>query len=416
MRVHNGIGVRLLYAFWAIVSIAFAGDGAGVRQFRGNPTHTFYGTGEVPATEPQILWSFRTGQSYSGKLTRPWEGLGWTGQPAVCPEEDRMVVYIAALDGYIYALDFRTGELLRRSPQRYYIIKSSPAVTDRYIIFGSWDNCVHVLDRFTFRWVWADTAIWTASASYDFDSSPTVEGDHLYIGGEDGYVRRIRLGPEFRREWIYPHSAPTSPFTYGNSGKPYVGIESSVAVWRDRLVVGTGRGTVLILNKRNGHLLKQIVTGDDTDSSPVIDTTDSSFYIGVEKDFTDKRGGLYKFSLSGEQRWFFPTGAKGVFSTAALDSHRVVFTGDDGYLYALRKRDGHLLWKTRLADGSWCSPILVNGRIVVGDYAGYLYGVEAASGHILWRKKLGNYIIASPVIWEGVILIGTRDGYIHALR
>lgn len=388
----------------------------GVRQFRGNSTHTFYGTGEIPAAEPEIIWAFQTGQNFSRSLTTPWQGLGWTGQPAVSVEAEGVFVYIAALDGHLYKLDFETGVLVCKTEENVNIIKSSPAVTDDYVIFGSWDNAVYIFDRRTFRVLHREEAIYTPSASYDFDSSPVIDGQWLYIGGEDGYVRKISLVPPFRRAWIYPRSIPRSPFTYGQSKKPYVGIESTVAIAGDRLIVGTGRGEVLILNKHTGDSLAVFETGDDTDSTPVVDLADSSFYIGVEKDFQDAVGGLYKISLMGQQQWFFPVGRQGVFSTAAIDSVRVVITGDDGYLYALSKQDGQLLWKTRLLDGSWSSPILIKNRIVTADYAGYLYGIDAHNGAILWKKKLGNYIVASPVLWKSTILIGTRDGYILALR
>ncbi|MFQ5627853.1 MAG: PQQ-binding-like beta-propeller repeat protein, partial [bacterium] len=198
--------------------------------------------------------------------------------------------------------------------------------------------------------------------------------------------------------------------------KPYVGIESTVAIAGEKLVVGSGSGKVFILNKYTGRLISEFDTGDDTDGSPVIDLADSSFYIGVEKDFSENPGGLHKISLAGEPLWFYETGRKGIFSTAAIDSKRVIITGDDGFLYSLDKQSGELQWKTRLLDGSWSSPILINGRILTADYAGYLYGVDANNGKILWKKKMANYIVASPVLWEGIIIVGARDGFVYALK
>lgn len=388
----------------------------GVTQFRGNPTHTFYGTGEIPEQEPEILWSFRTGQAFSKTLETPWEGLGWTGQPAISVEANGTFVYIASLDGHVYKLDFDTGQEILKSEANYNIIKSSPAVTDKFLIFGSWDNSVHILDKQTFELLHAEEAIYTPSASYDFDSSPVVEEEHFYIGGEDGYIRKISLQPPFQRIWVYPDSTPQSEFIYKESQKPYVGIESTVAIAGDKLIAGTGSGKIVILNKHNGGLLAEFESGDDTDSSPVVDLADSSFFIGVEKDFTENPGGLHKISFSGDSIWFCPTGRLGVFSTAAIDSNRIVFTGDDGYLYSLNKKSGELQWKTRLLDGSWSSPILIKSRILAADYAGYLYGIEAENGKILWKKKLGNYIVATPVLWQGTILVGTRDGFVYALK
>lgn len=395
---------------------SFAYSSSGVRMFRGNPAHTFYGTGVISRQAPAVLWRFRTGQSFSKTLETPWEGLGWTGQPAVSVEQEGTFVYIASLDGHLYKLDFYTGREVLKSKQNFNIIKSSPSVTDRYVLFGSWDNAVHILDKTTFEVLHREEAIYTPSASYDFDSSPAVDGESFFIGGEDGYVRKVSLEPPFARHWVFPESTPRSDFVYEETGKPYVGIESSVAIAGDRVIVGSGRGKIFILDKKHGELLAQFETGDDTDSSPVVDFADSSFYIGVEQDFVEKPGGLYKLSFDGDSLWFFETGRKGIFSTPALNEKRVIITGDDRYLYSLDKKTGALQWKTRLRDGSWSSPILIADRIVTADYAGYLYGIDAKDGSILWQLKLGNYIVSSPILWQGTILVGTRDGFVYALK
>lgn len=388
----------------------------GVRQFRGNATRTYYGSGPAPLDTPAVIWRFRTGQQFTPSLETPWEGLGWTGQPAVSVEGDSTFVYVGALDGHVYKLRFDDGTLVRKSPDNFYIIKSSPAITDRYVVVGAWDNAVHILDRRTLERIHSDTAIWTPSASYDFDSSPLIIDSLLYIGGEDGYVRKLLLRPPFPRLWHYPRRTPTSPYTYGDTDKPYVGIESSVAMAGDRLVVGTGSGKVWFLDPGSGRLMAEFLTGDDTDGTPVVDTADSSVYIGVECDFTERPGGLYKLGWDGSERWFFETGKKGIFSTPALDDERVFLTADDAWLYALDRRDGHLHWKTRLLDGSWSSPLVVDGLVIAADYAGALYGIDAATGAMRWRIRLGNYIVSSPVIWNGTILVGTRDGFVCALR
>src|SRR5262245_6024288 len=53
--------------------------------FRGNPSHTFYGTGPVPAQKPKILWKHRMIDFPSLYYGEPfvWRGTGWTGQAIV---------------------------------------------------------------------------------------------------------------------------------------------------------------------------------------------------------------------------------------------------------------------------------------------------------------------------------------------
>lgn len=387
----------------------------GLHQFRGNNTHTFYGTGPLPENEPEVLWRFRTGAIEQGKEKRLWQGLGWTGQPAIAEEEGRWVVYAASLDGFVYKLDLHTGELLLKSEQNFNIMKSSPALTERYLLIGSWDNAMHILDRKTLQRIHYEEAVYTPSASYDFDGSAAVEEEYAYFAGEDGYVRKISLQPPFERVWLFPETAPQSPFLY-KEVKPYVGIESSVAVHGDTVVVGSGRGRVYFLDKNNGGLLSEFETGDDTDSSPLVDPLTGDVYIGKQRDFTDQSGGLYKLGPDGREDWFFPVGATGVYSSAAFYGNTVLITADDGYLYSIYKKSGSEAWKAPMPANSWSSPVVIEDRVLTADYAGALALFDAATGRRLWQKRLPGYIVATPVVWGGIIVVGCRDGYIYALK
>src|SRR5262245_54663123 len=54
-----------------------------VLMFRGNPTHTFYGTGPIP-DQPKLLWRAKLGgfRGVKGDGTvQDWSGTGWTGHP-----------------------------------------------------------------------------------------------------------------------------------------------------------------------------------------------------------------------------------------------------------------------------------------------------------------------------------------------
>jgi outer membrane protein assembly factor BamB len=392
----------------------------GLYQFRGNNTHTFYGKGPLPESEPKILWRFRTGVIVYGKEKLQWQGLGWTGQPAIAYEQlahdkSRWVVYAASLDGHVYKLDLYTGELLLKSEQNFNIMKSSPTLTEHYVLIGSWDNAMHILDRKTLRRLHYEEAVYTPSASYDFDGSAAVENGYAYFAGEDGYIRKISLQPPFERLWLFPQTPPQTSFLYKEI-KPYVGIESSVAVHGDSVIVGSGRGRVFFIDKNTGALQAEFETGDDTDSSPLVDTATGDVYIGKEQDFSLNPGGLYKLGPDGKQKWFFPVGATGVYSSAAFYGNTVIVTADDGYLYSINKQDGKQIWRAPMPANSWSSPVVLGDRVLTADYAGALALFDAASGKRFWQKRLPGYIISTPAVWEGIIVVGCRDGYIYALK
>ncbi|MDH5377353.1 MAG: PQQ-binding-like beta-propeller repeat protein [Gammaproteobacteria bacterium] len=390
----------------------------GLPQFRGNNTHTYYGTGPFPATEPEVVWKFKTDVFIKGKKKLEWQGLGWTGQPAVVQEdvegEKRWVVYLASLDGNLYKLDLLTGRLLLKSKENYTIFKSSPTVTDKYVLAGSWNNKEHIFDRYTFEEVGFEEAVYTKSASYDFDGSARVEDGFIYIGGEDGYIRKLSATPPFTRQWIYPLKEPSSRFKYKN-GKPYVGIESSIAIYKDIVIVGSGSGYLIFVDKNTGKLLHKFDTGDDTDASPVVDEENGFVYIGVEKDNSDKPGGVYKLNMKAEVQWFFEVGKEGVYGTPALRDDKLFVPGDDSFLYCLDTKTGEKIWRQRLPDSSWSSPVVIDDKVMIGDYAGYLSAFSTQKGYPVWQKKFDGYIVSTPAVWNGIIVVGSRDGYIYAL-
>ena len=392
----------------------------GLYQFRGNNTRSFYGTGPLPEKQPKIIWKFKTDvierQSKDGTVRR-WQGLGWTGQPAIVPEKKKRIVYAASLDGFVYKLDFLTGALILRSPQNFDIIKSSPTITDNYAIVGSWSNGMHILDRETLRHLHSEEAVYTPSVSYDFDGSAAVEDGHAYFAGEDGYVRKLQLKPPFKRIWLYPESAPKSKFRYKGRQKPYVGIESSVAIYGNQVIVGSGSGHVFYLDKTRGVLQADFNTGDDTDSSPLIDVKSGDVYIGVERDFNDRNGGLFKLDSKSNEQWFFQVGATGIYSSAAFFKDDVIFTADDGYLYSVSKEQGKLNWRVKIPGrSSWSSPVVIGNRVLTADFGGYLALFDAVNGKMLWKKKFPSYFVGTPAVWDGVIVVGCRDGYIYALK
>ncbi len=392
----------------------------GLYQFRGNNSRSFFGTGPLPESEPDIIWSFKTGVIERGQkdgAIRRWEGLGWTGQPAIVQDDEEWVVYAGALDGYVYKLSLTSGELLRRSSENFDIIKSSPAITDRYVIVGSWSNGMHLLDRETLRLIYSEEAIYTPSVSYDFDSSAAIENGYAYFAGEDGYIRKIELTPPFTRLWVYPDSAPQSDFRYKDRDRPYVGIESSVAIYKNKVIVGSGAGYVFYLDKDSGKILAYFNTGDDTDSSPLVDKQNGDVYIGVERDFSSRSGGLYKLNAIGNEQWFYEVNATGVYSSAAFHSNSVIFTADDGYLYSVTKDHGVLNWKSKLpGHSSWSSPVVIDNRVLTADFGGYLALFDAVNGNMLWRKRFPSYFAGTPAVWDGVIVVGCRDGNIYALK
>lgn len=97
-------------------------------------------------------------------------------------------------------------------------------------------------------------------------------------------------------------------------------------------------------------------------------------------------------------------------SSPAVDDERVYVGVDDGQLVALDRRDGALVWRfqtrrhqvelettSSLHLGIHGSPAVDSDQVYIGDYSGWLYAVDKRSGGLVWEIQLGGSIGASPV-------------------
>ena len=91
---------------------------AGLLQFRGNSTHTYYGQGPVPK-DPKLLWRFPSkpmcSESSVAGESKIWCGTGWTGQPVIWDRPDgSSEVIVGAFDRAVHFIDLENG--LRTRP------------------------------------------------------------------------------------------------------------------------------------------------------------------------------------------------------------------------------------------------------------------------------------------------------------
>ena len=129
--------------------------------------------------------------------------------------------------------------------------------------------------------------------------------------------------------------------------------------------------------------------------------------------------------------------AKGAYSASksspAVDEMSVYVGVDDGKLYALSREDGSVRWSFVARRHRWEShyrlwdkkgihgtPAVDEGRVYVGDYDGWLYAVDKRTGALVWEAKLGDAIGASPVLAGGQIFISVEyrgpEGRVWVLR
>jgi len=426
---------------------------AGLLQFRGNPTHTYYGQGPVPR-DPKLLWRFPSkpmcSESSVAGESKIWCGTGWTGQPVIWDRPDgSSEVIVGAFDRAVHFIDLETGKRTRPDFMTGDIIKGSVSLDpdgDPLLYFGSRDNKLRIvaLDRKRPKEMWHLNAnfvpgIW----NNDWDGNPVVLNDILYEGGENGYLFAFRLHRDYDRAGLIRVRPELLVAIRGwneellrKVGDRNVSIENSVAIYKDRLYFANSAGRVVGVDISNVHagqapIVFDFWMGDDIDASIVIDE-EGMLYVSAELERylprSDELGQLVKlnpYKPKDPLIWGLKIPPAlddfkgGLWSTPALDDDVLYITTHSGLLAVVDRNSGRMLFTDYLGPHAWSSPVLIDENLIVTTCKGEIrnYSVEDPARPILqWTVKIPTEacIESTPAVWNGRIVVGARDGYIYA--
>ncbi len=429
----------------------------GVLTFRGNPTRSFYGTGPVPRTQPQVLWKYpgaghpMCGESSEYGNVRTWCGTGWTGQPAVFERDGRTWLVFGAYDYKVHFVDAVTGQDIIAPFATGDLAKGNVTIDpDGYplVYAGSRDNYLRVIafDGGSPRELWKiNGRTDDRMHNDDWDAAPLVLNDYLIEGGENSWFHGVKLNRGYAADGtvtVDPVLAFRVPGwdqqlidDLGSKDPKRVSLEASVSVSGDTAWLNSSGGLVQgwdISSLRTGegkvHRTFRWWTGDDSDSTIVPDE-DGFLYVGVEIDRANARvqevGQMLKLDPSKPDDpvvWkydlqFFVD--DGVWTTPIVVGDVVMWTTKPGYIYALDRFTGSLLWKQKIGGPALSSPVLVDGVLIQADGQGVIHGFDFSSPRTqpteLWSIQLDGNIESTPVVWNGRIYVGTRAGYQYCI-
>lgn len=423
----------------------------GLLTFRGNPTRSYYGTGPVPRTQPQVLWTY-PGQKMCGESSeygnvRTWCGTGWTGQPAVFERDGRTWVVFGAYDYNEHFVDAATGQDIIAPFPTNDIAKGNVTIDpDGYplVYAGSRDNKLRIIafDGAAPRELYAINGhtpdrVWND----DWDAAPLIIGDYLLEGGENSWFVGYKLNRGYAADGtvtVNPQEVFRVPgfddqliHDLGAQDPRRVSLESSVAISGDTAYLNNSGGLlqgwdISSLRTGVGQVTRtfRFWTGDDSDSTTVIDDQ-GYLYVGVEVDRANARAEAVGQMLKIDPRtpdnpvvWAVHTKFhvdNGVWTTPIIDGDVVFWTSKPGLIYALDRTTGEVLWTQGIAGPSLSSPVLVDGVLLQGDAAGVLHAFDVANPRVapteLWQLDIGGNIESTPAVWNGRIYVGTRSGY-----
>jgi outer membrane protein assembly factor BamB len=364
-----------------------------VRMFRGNPTHTFYGTGPV-GDRLAIRWKKRLGKFVSpaaaNREAKTWEGTGWTGTAVYVADR----VYVGSLDSFMYAFEPETGKTIWRYKAGG-MFKSSCAFHDGRLFCGNVDNYLHCVDAATGK------PVWRFDTQHDLDSSPCIADGLLYVGGENGFLHCLdpATGKVVWKTFLGGLNGPLGS----------CGVESSPAVHDGKVFASTFDGWLFACDVKDGKVVWKARTRGDTDVSPV---------VALGRVFTaaeEEAPFLYSFEeATGKEVWKL-SNHLGWWSTPAVVGDRLYVGSQNNRFLCLEALTGKLVWEHRTTAPIWSSAAVVDGKVIFGGYDNHVTMLAAADGHLISRVNLGGRVISSPCVVRGNIYVGTATGFFCAL-
>lgn len=267
-----------------------------------------------------------------------------------------------------------------------------------------------------------------------FKSSPTVSGDSIYLGDEEGVFHAIdrKTG---KGRW---------KFTTGGE------IYSSAAVLDGKVLFGSYDNRLYCLNESDGKLAWQYETQGYVHCAPAV-AEGVTFIAGCDEHLRviDIKSGEQRFdfpletyliaspAVIGEMLyvgtyasevvavdwkkkdvvWRYSTGEseQPFHSSAAVTDQLVILGGRDKSVHAVDRATGKKAWSFPTRAKVDSSPAVVGDRVFVGSHDGNLYALGLKDGKEQWKFNAGKPISAGPAIGEGVLVVGSesRDGKVY---
>lgn len=282
------------------------------------------------------------------------------------------LVYAVTRDGRIQAVDRDTGRRvwevatgpdvpLAWGHESGDIYTSSPTLSGDLLVVGSGDGYVYALDRKT------GEVRWRARTGGRVRSSPAIADGRVYVGSMDGilYAYDLETG---QAAWRFETKG--AGLFSGDFGFDRRTIQSSPSVADGVVYVGSRDGTVYAVDARDGsprwtlsHGTSWVITSPAvTDGTVYAGSSDAAFVQAID-------------AGTGQERWRQST-AGIVWSSPAASGGLLVVCDGVGIVSALDRATGQLRWRAYVPGGTRSSPVVTDGLVVVGTNDGGVYALR----------------------------------------
>lgn len=319
--------------------------------------------------------------------------------------------------------------------EQWVLSVGTPAGSDVIVV----DETVYFTDRngITYRVTPSgETSTYRAGAQTDTDDethtpAPTVEGNHLYLGGLNGTINAIDLTTG-ETTWTYETEGPVYAPPIVRGEQLYVGCGEGVVyavdrpsgdeVWRygtdgtvttaacvidDTLIIAAQDGTIHAVASTSGSGEGIASMDGDVHAAPVANS--SRVYV------TSTQGVVQAITLDPtETRWTQEFDAP-VRGTPTLTAEGLYVGTADGSIAALDPTSGERRWETTVEGGIQTGLATAADILLVGTDTGRILAFDTEDRQERWQFDAGT-AISTPLSVAGELLyFGTEDGSVYAV-
>jgi outer membrane protein assembly factor BamB len=338
-------------------------------------------------------------------------GLIWGS--AVEDEEGNF--YVGSADKYFYAFNaqFQLLWSFKLYDKADSLVDSAATVTSTgLVVVPGGDGYLHALDKKTGEKRWEFKA---SDASDDSHSSGVI------VNSFEGNVTE---GPN---GLIYAGNDNGHMYCLDQNGNLVWSIKTNMMIWsmaafdqeNKWMVFGSLDKNLYLVEPLTGKIFDKIKLSGEIKASPSVDA--NQIYVG------DSQGKVYKILIEAKKNgfklkkeWCFS--AKGeIYSSSANKNNQIVVGSLDGNLYSLNSQ-GQLIWKFNAYSPISSSPVISRDNLVVfGARNGKMYVLDYKTGKRIYSyttsdKTAKVNLDASPLLASnGSIINGSYSGLIHKI-
>ncbi len=324
------------------------------------------------------LWSADVGNGQGKKYNRL--------KPAI----DDGVIYVAANNGIVQALNLESGRRIWESRLGYFI-SGGVGVGDDYIFLGTEDASLIALDKNS------GETIWVRDASSEVLSVPASEGNYVIAQSVDGRLTGYDANSG-EQLWVYESTVPalslrgtSSPIIisnfvlagFENGNVVSVAIDNGTLNWSSRIAVPTGRSEIERIVDIDGDLL--------IDGGTVLAPSYQGYLSRID-------------IATGRTLWRVEESS---ITGASAGFGNVYISDDRGHIKAYRQgAQDDMVWQNDQLDLREVSkPVSFSNYIAVGDFEGYLHLLSQVDGRFVGRIRVDR---------DGLRVIQSQRGILYA--